>query len=91
MQVFEFKRKFEDALKLVPRHMAYRLNDGVAPRDGNRPFIPYNNPRHMQSPPMQRPYIRRPPVDSGLPPHKRGMAPDRRDEGDRYSSRPRVR
>ena len=58
-------------------------------RDGNRPFVPFNSRPPFHSPPGQR-YNNRRPIDSGVPP-KRGMVPDRRDDGDRFSSRQRTR
>lgn len=88
---FKLRRQMQELETRAPRPPQYGMRGG--PRDVNRPYIPHNNrpPFHNNSPPMSRPYTRRP-VDSSLPPNKRSMAPpDRRDEGDRFSSRPRVR
>lgn len=86
---FKLRRQMQDIEARASRPPQFGMKGG--PRDVSRPYIPYNNNRPpFHSPPMQRPYTRRPPVDSAQPP-KRGMAPDRRDEGDRFSSRQRAR
>ena len=91
LQNFKLRRQMQELETRAPRPPQYGMRGG--PRDVNRPYIPHNSrpPFHNNSPPMSRPYTRRP-VDSALPPNKRSMAPpDRRDEGDRFSSRPRAR
>ncbi len=91
LQNFKLRRQMQELETRAPRPPQYGMRGG--PRDVNRPYISHNNrpPFHNNSPPMSRPYTRRP-VDSALPPNKRSMAPpDRRDEGDRFSSRPRAR
>lgn len=89
LQNFKLRRQMQDIEARASRPPQFGMKGG--PRDVSRPYIPYNNNRPpFHSPPMQRPYTRRPPVDSAQPP-KRGMAPDRRDEGDRFSSRQRAR
>lgn len=85
---FKLRRTVQEMESRAQRPPQFGMKAG--PRDGSRPFIPYNNRPSFHSPPLQRPYTRRP-VDSAVPPNKRGMAPDRRDEGDRSYSRPRVR
>ncbi|KAL3140894.1 hypothetical protein ABBQ32_005426 [Trebouxia sp. C0010 RCD-2024] len=85
---FKLRRTVQEMETRAQRPPQFGMKAGL--RDGNRPFIPYNNRPPFHSPPVQRPYARRP-VDSAVPPNKRGMAPDRRDEGDRSYSRPRVR
>lgn len=87
LQNFKLRRTVQEMESRAQRQPQFGMKAGL--RDGNRPFIPYNNRPPFHSPPVQRPYTRRP-VDSTLPPNKRGMAPDRRDEGDR-SYRQRVR
>ena len=87
LQNFKLRRTVQEMESRAQRPPQFGMKAGL--RDGNRPFIPYNNRPPFHSPPVQRPYTRRP-VDSAVPPNKRGMAPDRRDEGDR-SYRQRVR
>ena len=87
LQNFKLRRTVQEMESRAQRLPQFGMKAGL--RDGNRPFIPYSNRPPFHSPPVQRPYTRRP-VDSAIPPNKRGMAPDRRDEGDR-SYRQRVR
>lgn len=86
LQNFKLRRQvaeFEQARRPPP----FGMKGGL--RDGSRPFVPFNNRPPFHSPPGQRYSNRRPP-DAGVPP-KRGMVPDRRDDGDRFSSRQRMR